>query len=401
MDLTFTRIEGRSTAFRVLSVGLAALVIAGGYATWVLATQGLHLTGMTTRIPWGLPIVMAIFYIGLSAGSLVVSSLYGVFGKLEYKPFARVATFLAMLLMIGALLSIMTDQGRIDRFFAEPFTHANPLSMLSINPFLYFSYIAICAVYLLVLAAGSERWTKVLALVAVLWAILVHSGTGAIFGFVPRGLYDSPLLPPSFVAAALSSGTALMLLVLLALFRLTGRPLDEARLLWVGRLLAVLVLVAGYFVLIENAHRLYAHESRTAELYFLFGGSHSLLFWGGLVLAGTVVPPLILLRRKTGASLRWAAFAAVLVVVGVLCERYLIVIPGLAHPPELVPGWTVIVSPIEEGIASYAVSGLELMQAAGVSAFIALSFLWGLKLLALAPAAAGGSSGQVVVNKAG
>ena len=392
MDVTFQRIEGRSKGFYLLSVGLAALVVAGGYATWLLASQGLHLSGMTTRIPWGLPIVMAIFYIGLSAGSLVVSSLYGVFGKLEYKPFARVATFLAMLLMIGALLSIMTDQGRIDRFFVEPFTHANPLSMLSINPLLYFSYILICVVYLLVLAAGNERWTKVLALVAVLWAILVHSGTGAIFGFVPRGLYDSPLLPPSFVAAALSSGTALMILVLLALFRMTGRPLDEARVLWVGRLLAVLVIVAGYFVFIENAHRLYAHESRAAELYFLFGGAHSLLFWGGLVLAGTIAPPVILFHRKTGASMRWVAFAASLVVVGVLCERYLIVIPGLAHPPELVPGWTITQSPIDEGIASYSVSLPELLQAAGVFAFIGLSFLWGLKLLALLPTAAGESA---------
>jgi molybdopterin-containing oxidoreductase family membrane subunit len=263
--------------------------------------------------------------------------------------------------------------------------------MLSINPFLYGSYIFICVAYLLVLAAGSERWTRVLALIAVLWAILVHSGTGAIFGFVPRGLYHSPLLAPSFVAAALSSGTAFMILVLLALFRMTGRPLDPARMFWVGRLLAVLVIVAGYFVLIENAHRLYVHESRAAERYFLFGGPHSFLFWGGLVLVGTVLPPLILLHRKAGASIRWVAAAAFLVVVGVLCERYLIVIPGLAHPPDLLPGWTIVQSPMEEGFASYSMSRYELLQALGVASLIGLLFLWGLKLLALLPVAAGES----------
>ena len=71
--------------------------------------HGLYLSGMTNRVPWGLQIAMAIYYIGLSAGSLVVSSLYGIFGKMEYKPFARVAAYLAMLFLIAGLLSIVTD----------------------------------------------------------------------------------------------------------------------------------------------------------------------------------------------------------------------------------------------------------------------------------------------------
>ena len=136
MAIRFERIEGRSKPFYVLTFVLGAAVLAGAYSTWVMSQQGLYLSGMNNRIPWGLPIVMAVFYIGLSAGSLVISSLYGVFGKLEYKPFARIAAFMAMLLMLGALLSILTDQGRLDRVLVQPFIHFNPLSMLSINPFL-------------------------------------------------------------------------------------------------------------------------------------------------------------------------------------------------------------------------------------------------------------------------
>jgi molybdopterin-containing oxidoreductase family membrane subunit len=165
--------------------------------------------------------------------------------------------------------------------------------------------------------------------------------------------------------------------------------LDQAPVLWIGRLLAVLVLIAGYFVLIENAHRLYAHESRAAERFFLFGGAHSLLFWGGLLLVGSVLPVLILFHRKAGASIRWVAVAAVMVVAGVLCERYLIVIPGLAYPPDLFPGWTITQSPIEEGIATYAVSLHELLQALGVVALMGLLFLWGLRTLRLLPGEAG------------
>lgn len=385
MDIKFEKIEGTSLQFYLLTLVLAALVFAGGYSTWLMHTHGIYLSGMTNRVPWGLQIVLAIFYIGLSAGSLVISSLYGVFGKLEYKPFARVSAYMAMLLLIGALLSIMTDQGRIDRFLIEPFSHFNPLSMFSINPFLYISYILICIVYLCVMMIENDKWTKILALVAVLWAILVHSGTGAIFGFVPRELYQSPLLPPSFVAAALSSGTALMILVTVALFRATKRPLDDRLMLWVGRLSAVFIVIAAYFVFIENTYRFYLHESREAARYFLFGGFHSMLFWGGLLFIGSLIPAVLLFNRRTGSSIRWVAFCAALVVLGVICERYLIVIPGLTHPPDLIPGWEIVRSPVNEGIAAYSISFYEVLQALGVAGLIGLMFIWGLKLMKLLP----------------
>ncbi len=385
MEIKFERIEGKSTPFYLLSLVLMALVMGGAISTYLMYAHGIYLSGMTNRIPWGLQIVLAIYYIGLSAGSLVVSSLYGIFGKIEYKPFARIAAYLAMLLLIGALLSILTDQGRIDRVLIEPFANFNPLSMFSINPFLYISYVLICIVYLGAMLNEKEKMTKTMALIAVLWAIGLHSGTGAIFGFVPRELYKSPLIPPSFVAAALSSGTALMILIILALFKLTKRILDNRLVLWIGHLLAVFVVVALYFIFIENAYLLYQIESREAARYFLFGGFHSVLFWAGLVMIGSIIPAVILFRRKTGSSIPWVAFAAVLVVFGVLCERYLIVIPGLTRPQDLFQGWEIIRSAIPEGITTYSISVAEVLQALGVASFVALLFIWGMKFMKLVP----------------
>jgi molybdopterin-containing oxidoreductase family membrane subunit len=385
MEIKFERIEGKSTQFYLISVVLALLVLGGVYSTYLMFTDGIYLTGMTNRVPWGLQIILAVYYIGLSAGSLVMSSLYGVFGKLEYKPFARMAAYLAMLLLIGALLSILTDQGRIDRVLIEPFAHLNPLSMFSINPFLYISYVLICMVYLYAMLNEKERLTKAIALLVVLWAIGLHSGTGAIFGFVPRELYQSPLLPPSFVAAALSSGTALMILIILALFKITKRSLDQRLIHWVGRLLAVFIVVVLYFIFIENAYRFYMYESREAAHYFLFGGFHSVLFWVGLVTVGSIVPAIILFREKTGKSIPWIAFSAILVVFGVICERYLIVIPGLTFPPDMFPGWEIIQGVVPEGIAVYSISFYEILQALGVVALIGLAFMWGLKFMKLAP----------------
>jgi len=386
MEVQFARIEGTSRAFYLTVAVLAALLLAGVYSTYLMYAHGLYLSGMTNRVPWGLQIAMAIYYIGLSAGSLVVSGLYGIFGKMEYKPFARIAAYLAMLFLIAGLLSIFTDQGRIDRMMVQPFTHFNPTSMFTLNPWLYMGHITICIIYLWALFKERGAITKVASLTVVLWAIGTHTGTGAIFALAPRELYSSPLLPPSFVAAALASGAALMILVMVGLFRATGRHLDDEIVVWLGRrLLPVFLLSALYLMLIENLHRVYQAGSHEAGMYFLAGGFHSVLFWIGLILLGSVIPAILLFIRRTGTSIPWLVFSSTLVVVGIFCERILIVLPGLVHPPEILPGMEITGSIWQEGIATYSVTFYEVLQALGVAAFVGLAFILGLKLTRLLP----------------
>lgn len=386
MEVEFKPIEGSSRAYYLTLAALGALAAAGVFATFLMTRHGIYLTGMTNRVPWGLQIAMAIFYIGLSAGSLVVSGLYGIFGRMEYKPFARIAAYLAMLFLIAGLLSILTDQGRMDRVFVQPFTNFNFQSMFSINPSLYTGHIMICVIYLWALFKEKGTMTKIASLTVCLWAIGTHTGTGAIFAMVPRELYSSPLLPPSFVAAALSSGAALMILIIVTVFRITGRHLDDELVVWLGRrLLAVFLLCALYVMLIENAHRVYLSHSREAGQFFLFGGFHSLLFWVGLILLGSVVPAILLFIRRTGESVPWLVFASALVVVGVLCERFLIVVPGLIHPPNLFPGMEVTGTVVDEGVVGYSISLLETLQALGVAGVIGFAFVLGLKWMPLAP----------------
>jgi len=304
---------------------------------------------------------------------------------LEYKPFARIAVYIAMLFLIAGLLSILTDQGRMDRVFVEPFVYFNLQSMFSINPILYIGHILICIVYLWALFTERRRLTKVIATLAFGWAFCVHSGTGAIFGFGARVLYESPLLPASFVAAAMASGTALMIIMIVTLFKITNRHVDDELIFWLGRFLAICVLIVVYFLFVENAYRAYVVELRHAAIYYLFGGVHSLLFWIGLIFIGCAIPMTILFNKKTGRSIRWIILASGLVIFGVLCERYVIVIPGLTHPPELFPGMEIVQSVVEEGIATYYISFLEILQALGVLGVIGFMFGWGLKYLKLLP----------------
>ncbi len=385
MEIKFESLDGSSFEYRVMMIIFAFFSVVGLLATWWVIEKGIWVTGMYTRVPWGLQIVMAVYYIGLSAGSLVISGLYGVFGKAEYKPFARIAVYVAMLFLIAGLLSILTDQGRMDRVFVEPFVHFNLQSMFSINPILYIGHILICIVYLWALFCEKKTLTKVIATLAFGWAFCVHSGTGAIFGFGARVLYESPLLPASFVAAAMASGTALMILLIVTLFKITKRHLDDELIIWLGRFLAICVLVVVYFLAVENAYRAYVVELRHAAVYYLFGGIHSLLFWIGLIFIGCIIPMFILFRKKTGKSIRWIVLASSLVIFGVLCERYVIVIPGLTNPPELFPGMEITFSAIQEGFASYTISFLEVLQAVGVFGIIGFLFGLGLKLFKLLP----------------
>ncbi len=384
MKIEFAPLEGKSPQFYLFMLVLFGVAGAGLFATYLMYTQGLHITGMSNRVPWGISIVMLIYYIGLSAGSLVLSAMSALFGRKEFKPFARIAALLAMLLLVGALLSMILDWGKPDRVFV-PFMYFNFISMFSINGILYSTYIAICFVYLLAMFAEKEKLVGVIALIAVIWAVGVHSGTGAIFGFVSRELYESPLLPPSFITAALSSGTALMIILLQLLFRYTERPFDQRYVKELSRLLAVFILVVAYFLFVENSFRAYNIGHREAASFFLFGGSHSMVFWIGLIGMGIVVPALILFTPSTKNSIKMINIAAILHVIGVLCERYIIVIPGQLHPADILPNMNVESVALDGAIVSYSISFLEVVQALGVAAMVAIAFMLGLRVFAMLP----------------
>ncbi|MEW6103707.1 MAG: NrfD/PsrC family molybdoenzyme membrane anchor subunit [bacterium] len=256
MKLDFERISGKRAKFNLFLALLVILALLGCYYSYLMFTKGYYITGMTNNVPWGIMKVLTIFFIGLSAGSLILSSISAVFSQKQYKQFARVAAYLAAILLIGALISLGFNLGRPERVL-ELFFHPNPESILSWNALFYTTYILLCFVYIFVMEKEMQKTIKVLGVIAVFIAILVHSGTGGIFGFIrARELYHSSLTPPSFVAAALSSGTALIIVLLALTFKCTNRFLDPRLLIKLSRLFAIFIIVVLYFLIVENLTRL-------------------------------------------------------------------------------------------------------------------------------------------------
>lgn len=366
---------------------LALLVLGWLVASYIRFRYGFYITGLSHAITWGGEEVLFVLFVGLSAGSLMISALAAIFGQKEYKVLSRVGALNSVLFMAGALMMLISSWGRPDRIFL-PFSNINPRSMLSLNAFVYSSYITIGILYIWAQLKNSEKWSKILAILAVCAAIFVHSGTGFIFGVINgRDLYFSSLTPLAFVVAALSSGTAMAMLVLYFTFKYTHRTVDMRFFHQLSRIMLGLIIFVFYIVTIEHLIHLYAPEFQAGEKYIMFSGSFfTYVFWGQLYLIGFVLPIFLLFHPATKGKIGWILGASALHVFGVIGERMLFILPGqfLANPQ--LPGFDFSSSFYGDGITASYFPGLVVwVQLIGVIAFIGFAFLLAIRILPLMP----------------
>ncbi len=388
MSLTYTPIEGKSRNFKILVTALSAFAIVGFICFITSYVKGHQVFGSSNIVPWGMPIVVAIYLIGLSAGSLILSSLTYVLGREEYRPISRVAVFLAIVLIFGAMVAIALDLGRPEktwRLFGL-FVLNNMRSMFAINTILYGGYFLIGLLYLGFIFAEKSKLTKMMGTLAVCWAALVHMGTGAIFGFIAaRPIFYSPIKPFEFLTAAMASGLALLIIAVVSVFKLANRRLNRDIIFPLSRLLLALIILLSVMVFIDKLTHLYSpHREPTL---WLLTGPYAWVFWGLQVGCGYLLPILLLLHPRYGKTIEGVMGAAFLVVVGIFGERFALVIPGTAHPLPFYPGTI-------EGIwgmaGSFPITPIETLMSLGVFALMGLLFILGLKNLDLLPVDEGG-----------
>ena len=384
MSPDFVSIDGKSRGYRGAVAVLAVLALSGLIAFIISYIEGHQVFGSNNVIPWGMPIVLAIYLIGLSAGSLILSSLTYVFGKEQYRPIARMAVYLAIALIFGALLSIAIDLGRPEKFWRLMmfFYLNNMTSMFAINGILYGGYFVISLLYLSIIFSGKRAVTKIMGTVAVCWAVLVHMGTGAIFGFIAaREAWVSPLKPLEFLAAALTSGLALLIMAVILTLKLSGRNVKKEMIISLGRMLVAFIGILLLLIFVDKITHLYSPH-REATLYMLIG-HYSWIFWCLQIGMGAVIPLIILLNPRLNKTVRWVAIAAASVVIGVFFERYFLVIPGAAYPQHYYsPGH---IEGVWGALSSFTLTPVEMVLSVGMVAIVGLLFMLGLKYLELLP----------------
>ncbi len=348
----FTQI-GAGKGFYGLLAGLGAVILVAALAWYHMEHNGHWVTGMTNQIVWGMPHVFAIFLIVAASGALNVASIGSVFGKKMYKPLAPLSGLLAITLLLGGLTILVLDLGRPDRLIVA-MTHYNFKSIFAWNIILYNGFIAIVAVYLwTMMEKRMNRYTPAAGLFAFIWRLILTTGTGSIFGFlVARQGYDAAIMAPMFIVMSFSFGLAIFMLVLMATYKWTDRPLGDLVVRRLKNLLGVFIAGVLYFVVTMHLTNLYATEHHGVERFILMdGGIYTTLFWFGFMLLGTLVPLALLYHPATGKSRTAIGLASVLVILGGFSLVYVIVIGGQAYPLQLFPGYEVT-SSFEGGVGS-------------------------------------------------
>ena len=384
MDNGFVKLEGKSRSYYLVVAALVVVTLVGITCFGIAYASGHQTFGSTNAIPWGLPITLAIFLIGLSAGLHILAFLIYILGHDQYRKVIRMAVFLAVVLIFGAIVSIAVDLGRPEKFWRLfMFFYLNNMSsMFAINAIFYTSYLISAVVYLIALLANMKKFSVVMGMVAFGWAMLTHGGTGAIFGFIgARETWFSSLSPFEFIIAAFASSIPLLTLVLLLVFKSTGRKIDWSVIGSLAGLTKIFLISLIIAMLVNELTHIYPSD-RSAIMYMLFG-HYAWLFWALQIFLGIVVPLFLLFYKKTRASPVALIAGSILVVIGIFIKRYYLVIPGAAYPQHYYPGH---IEGVYGALGRFTLTPVEIGWALGMCAFLALVFILGLKYLELLPA---------------
>ena len=340
--IRFQVLAGTHTGYRLLLWLLIILIGAGLIAAHHMESQGHWVTGMDNRVVWGLPHVFAIFLILSASGALNTASISSVFGGSDYQPLARLSGLLAVTLLTGGLAVLVLDLGRPDRLVVA-MTYYNFSSVFAWNVFLYTGFVLVVLIYLWVMMTPQMRgYVRSVGVVALIWRLILTSGTGAIFGFlVARDAYDTAIMVPLFILMSLSLGMAVFWVSTLTMCRWNGYRVSPELSEKLRRLSAVFILGVLSLVALHHLTNIYmAHHQGIERFLLVDGGVYPWLFWLGFVLCGGIVPVWWFLDRRF-CTPAWTVTAALMVIVGGLCHLYVTIIGAQAYPLRLVSGYRV------------------------------------------------------------
>ncbi len=383
--IRYEETRGKSLGFYALVAGLGAFILAALGSVYFMEHNGHHVTGMNNDIVWGLPHVFALFLIVAASGALNIASIASVFNKKIYKPLSRLSGLIALALLAGGLMVLVLDLGRPDRLIVA-MTEYNFGSIFAWNIILYNGFFLIVGIYLwMMFERRMNKYNRKVGIAAFIWRLILTTGTGSIFGFlVARQAYDAVIMAPMFIMMSFSFGLAFFVLVLMASYKWTERPLGDTIVNRLSNLLGVFVAAVLYFVAIYHLGNLYLAENTGVENFILMdGGIYTHLFWYGQIILGSLIPLALIYSPSTKGNRSMLGLASVLIILGGIAQLYVIIVGGQAYPMELFPGKEIL-----EGygvIPLYAPTLAELMLGLGGIAVALIVITYLVKVLPFLP----------------
>jgi Ni/Fe-hydrogenase subunit HybB-like protein len=384
---------------------VVAVVVAAGFAFGWQLDHGIGVAGIRRPVFWAFYITNFVFWIGLSHAGTLISAILRISNASWRRPVTRCAEVITVFsLSIGAMFPII-HLGRPWLFFwlvpypSERGIWPNVRSPLLWDFFAISTYLLGSVTFLLLpmipdfalvrdRSAGIKRkiynilslgWTgtprqwhrlekamQIMAIVIIPVAVSVHSIVSWDFAMAPVPMWHSTIFAPYFVAGAIFSGIAALIIAMACLRKFLHLedyllPIHFDNL---GKLLLVMSLLWFYFVFSERLTAWYGNETSEMTVFWLTQtGRFSGLFWT-MVVCNFIIPfPLLAIKKLR--TITGTVIASCTIVFGMWLERYLIIVPSLSRK-YLPYGWVT---------APYKPTWVEITITAGTFAAIIMLYM--------------------------
>ena len=377
-DLT-PELEKTSTAWYITFLVFLFVFVVGIYGLYLQITKGHIVTGMRDNVVWGFYIVNFIFFMGLSYSGALISGVLHLFHTGWRKPIIRMAELITVISLVIGPFFIFFCIGRLDRLYflfihpriQSPITWdviAISTDLIGCFIYLYLSFVEDFAILRDYAGLNVPPWKKklyrilsigyigtpeqerlltrartIMASMIIAIAIIVYSVLAWIFGVTLQPGWHSTIFGPYFVIAAVFSGTGL-LIILMWIFRKVyhlEEYITKRHFVNVGVLLTVIAAFYGYFTFSDYLTKWYGSIKMDSILIDkLFSQYYSLFIFANYI--GILLPGIIIAfpRFRTIPNI---TIAAIIAVLALWVNRYIIVIPTLETPflpiQDIRPDW--------------------------------------------------------------
>lgn len=377
-------------------VGLCLLI--GLASAFEVFRHGLTTTNMNDTVPWGLWITIDLSSIALGAGAFTLSALVYLFNNKRFQSIVRLAVFVGFIGYTSALLTLVMDIGRPDRFW-HPWVYWNVHSVLWEITWCITIYLTIMMLeffpvlveapffkrwpWLRVIASTLHKFAPVFALGGVFVSLLHQSSLGATYGIVKsRPIWFKPSMPIMFILSAVATGPALTMAIAYVIEWITGKRRVEHDLLrTISRFSGFALLTYAYLKFWDLAAvTYYGRTPAISEAMHLLNQQtpYNFGFWVGEVIIGLIIPVTMFLVPRFNKRPSNLVLGAICAVIGIIFNRWNVTVTGLFVPLSYSPGTLYQIPP-----GSYTPNLIEMGIAVGIFGYAALMMTLGVKFLPL------------------
>jgi len=326
-----------------LLVAVLGSIVATGLGTWAYQMyRGFGMTGINMPIYWAFYITTFVFWIGISHAGLMIGAMFPIihlgrpwlfFWLMPY-PNQRMIWPNFRSPLVWDFFAISTYLTGSLLFLALPMIPDLALVRDKTTGWRHRVY----GVLALGWQGTPKQWHRlesamqIMAIAIIPVAVSVHTIVSFDFSMAPVPMWHSAIFGPYFVAGAIFSGIAALIIAMAALrkFLHLEEYLHPVHFQNLGKLLLMMSLLWAYFIFNERLTVWYGNASAEREVFLVTQrGAFAPLFWTMVVCNFAI--PFVILSIKKLRTITGCVIASFTVVVGMWLERFLIVVPSLGH----------------------------------------------------------------------